>query len=266
VTPTTTTVQTDDGVRLFCQIAGPEDAPPLLFVNSLGTDFGMWEPQVATLAPWFRVIRYDSRGHGQSDAPPGPYTLERLGRDALAVLDSLGVERAHVCGLSLGGMVGLWLAIHRPARLGRAILANTAARIGSEETWSARIAAVEAGGMAAIRDAVLARFLSAGFRERAPDITEMIGEMLLATPPHGYVGCCAALRDADLRNLVSTIETPSLVIGGALDEATPPAQAEDLHAGIVPSELLVIPNVAHLSNLEAPDLFTRRLIEHLTRP
>jgi 3-oxoadipate enol-lactonase len=182
----------------------------------------------------------------------------------VALLDGLGIDRAHVCGLSLGGMVALWLAIHRPERVSRAVLANTAARIGTVESWSARIAAVELGGMAAIRDTVLERFLSEGFRQREPELTRAVAEMVLATPTAGYVGCCAALRDADLRNLVSTIEAPSLVIGGELDEATPPAQAEDLHAGIVPSELMVIPNVAHLSNLEAPDLFNRRVREHLT--
>ncbi len=260
-----TSVIVDDGVRIAYRLDGPSDGPVLLFVNSLGTSLQMWEPQVAALAGDFRILRYDSRGHGRSDAPPGPYTLERLSLDAVAVLDALGVERAHVCGLSLGGMVALWLAIHRPGRVRRAVFANTAARIGAVEIWSARIDAVRAGGMAAIADAVLARFLSGGFRQREPKEARQVYEMLLATPPEGYVGCCAALRDADLRNLVSTIEVPSLVIGGALDEATPPAQAEDLHAGIVPSELMVIPNVAHLSNLEAPDLFNRRMVELFTR-
>lgn len=237
----------------------------MLFVNSLGTDLRMWEPQAAALAGQLRVVRYDNRGHGRSDAPPGPYTLKRLALDALALLDALDVERAHVCGLSLGGMVALWLAIHRPERVGRAVFANTAARIGSDATWNARIEAVQAGGMAAIHDAVLARFLSAGFRASNSDMTRTVGETLLATPPHGYIACCAALRDADLRHLASTIEVLSLVIGGELDEATPPAQAEDLHAAIVPSELMVIPGVAHLSNLEAPDLFSRRVLDLLTR-
>jgi 3-oxoadipate enol-lactonase len=254
----------DDGTRLHYQAGGLPDGPVLLFINSLGTDLGMWAPQARALAERVRIIRYDTRGHGLSDAPPGPYTVERLGLDALALLNALGVERANVCGLSLGGLTALWLAIHHPDRVDRAVFANTAARIGLAETWSARIAAVEAGGMAAIRDAVLTRFLSADFRARDPKMADTVGAMLLTTPPHGYIGCCAALRDADLRNLVSTIEARSLVIGGELDEATPPAQAEDLHAGIVPSELMVIPGVAHLSNLEAPDLFNRRLLELIT--
>ena len=161
-------------------------------------------------------------------------------------------------------VVAPWLAIHRPSRVRRVVLANTAARIGSVESWTARIEAVQTGGMAAICDAVLARFLSTRFRVRDPNTTRTVMEMLLATPPHCYLGCCAALRDADLRHLASTVEAPSLVIGGELDEATPPAQAEDLHAGIVPSELMVIPGVAHLSNLEAPELFSRRLLELVT--
>ena len=260
-----TTLVVDDGTRLHYQLDGPADTPVLLFINSLGTDLRMWEPQVAALVSELRVLRYDARGHGQSDAPPGPYTLERLGLDALALLNGLGIERAHVCGLSLGGLTALWLAIHHPTRIQRAVFANTAARVGSVESWSTRIEAVQAGGMPAISDAVLARFLSAGFREREPSVAASVRAMILATPPEGYIGCCAALRDADLCHLVSTIESRSLVIGGELDEATPPAQAEDLHAGIVPSDLMVIPGVAHLSNLEWPDLFNRRLLDHLTR-
>src|SRR3954468_1849074 len=162
----------DDGTRVHYQLDGPADTPVLLFINSLGTDLRMWEPQVAALASTVRILRYDSRGHGQSDAPPGPYTAGRLGLDAIALLDGLGIERVNVCGLSLGGLVALWLSIHRPGRIDRAVFANTAARIGTVESWSARIEAVQAGGMAAIRDAVLARFLSAGFRERRPDATE----------------------------------------------------------------------------------------------
>jgi pimeloyl-ACP methyl ester carboxylesterase len=162
-------------------------------------------------------------------------------------------------------MVALWLAIQHPGRVDRVVLANTAARIGTVESWNARIEAVRAGGMAAIRDAVVARFLSAGFRERDPAVTLTVGEMLMATPPAGYVGACSALRDADLRNLASTVTAPTLVLGGELDEATPPAQAEDLHAAIVPSELLILPNVAHLSNIEAPELFNRLVLGFLTR-
>jgi 3-oxoadipate enol-lactonase len=261
-----TSLMVDDGARLAYQLDGPPDAPAVLFLNSLGCDLRMWEPQAAALADQFRVIRFDTRGHGRSDAPAADYSVERLGRDAIALMDALGIERAHICGLSLGGIVALWLAINRSGRIMRAVFANTAARIGSNEMWAERIEFMRANGIAGMQEMVVARFLSEGFRARDPETTALVSEMIGATPLDGYLGCCAALRDADLRNLTSTIETRSLVIGGELDVATPPAQAEDLHAAIVPSELMVIPNVAHLSNLEAPELFTRRLRELLTAP
>ena len=261
-----TTVRADDNIHLHYRVDGPPDAPAVLFLNSIGTDLRLWDLQAAALAERFRVIRYDARGHGRSDCPPGPYSMERLAQDALAILDALEIEWAHVCGLSLGGIVALWLAIHQPSRIGRAVFANTAARVGSPEVWDAQIAALQASGVVTIDDGVVATFLSAGFCEREPDLTRQVREMLQATSLNGYVGCFAALRDTDLRHLASTIDAQSLVIGGELDEATPPALAEDLHAAIVPSELMVIPGVAHLSNLEAPDLFNRRLLDLLARP
>ncbi|MGE3272451.1 MAG: 3-oxoadipate enol-lactonase [Chloroflexota bacterium] len=255
----------DDGTRLAYRVDGPADGPALLFINSLGCDLRMWEPQATALSDEFRIVRFDNRGHGCSDAPPGEYTLERLGLDAIGLLDGLGIERAHVCGLSLGGVIALWLAIHRPARIGRAVFANTAARVGSAEMWDEGIRALHTVGLAAIGDGVVEQFLSADFRERDPVTTQMIRTMVQTTPLEGYIGCCAALRDADLRNMVSTIEARSLVIGSELDVSTPPSQAEDLHAAIVPSELMVIPGVAHLTNLEAPALFTRRVRELLSQ-
>lgn len=261
-----TSLMVDDGTRLAYQLDGPTDAPAVLFLNSLGCDLRMWEPQAAALADEFRVVRYDTRGHGRSDVPPGDYSIERLGRDAIALMDALGIEQSHICGLSLGGLTALWLATYRPGRIKRAVFANTAARIGSDEMWAERIAFMRANGIAAMQEAVVARFLSEGFRERDPETTALVSGMIGATPLDGYLGCCAALRDADLRNMVSTIEARSVVIGGELDVATPPAQSEDLHAAIVPSELMIIPNVAHLSNLEAPELFTRRLHDLLTAP
>jgi len=253
-----------DNARLVYRFDGPRGAPIVVLLNSLGTDYRMWEPGLSILAERFRVLRFDTRGHGASDAPPPPYTLDRLGQDVLDLFGGLGIERAHVCGLSLGGLIAQWLAIHHPPRVDHLVLANTAARIGSAESWSARIEAVRAGGMAAIRDVVVARFLSEGFRERNPAVTATVAAMLDATPPDGYVGACAALRDADLRDRVSTIRAPTLIVGGELDEATPPAQAEELAAAIPVSRLLIIPNVAHLSNLEAPDTFMQAVQEHLS--
>lgn len=248
-----------DGARLRYRDEGPRDAPIVVFSNSLGTDLRMWEPQARDLAGRFRVVRYDTRGHGRSDAPPGPYSLAQLGGDLLALLDALRIERAHVCGLSLGGMTALWLAAEHPARVARAVFANTAARIGSDDSWNARIALVRTGGMAAVREFAVPRFLSAAFRASHPNLAHQIGAMLEATPPGGYIACCAALRDADLHDVIGRIAAPTLVVGGALDESTPPAQARALHAAIAGSELVIFPDTAHLSNIERAEGFTERL-------
>lgn len=255
----------DDGVRLAYQVDGSADAPALVFSNSLGTDLRMWDDQVVALRPHFRIIRYDTRGHGQSDVPHGPYTIERLGHDLLALLAHLHIERTHMCGVSLGGLTALWLAAHHPKRVERAVFANTAARIGSVERWNARIEAVRDGGMTAIRAVVLARFLSPSFRAAHPEATQRIGTMLLATNPDGYVAACTALRHADLRVLVPTISIPALIVAGALDEATPPLQSEALHTAIRGSELVVLP-AGHLSNVEQPQAFNAHLLRFLTAP
>lgn len=253
-----------DGVRLAYRVDGPSNAPTLVMVNSLGTDLHMWDPQVALLGHALRIVRYDCRGHGASDVPSDPYTIEQLGRDLLALLDTLQIEQAHICGLSLGGIVALWFAVNHPNRVARAVFANTAARIGTTESWNTRIDAVRTGGMAAIRDTVLARFLSEGFRQRHPETAQQIGEMIETTHPMGYIGACVALRDADLRANVSAIRVPSLIVAGALDESTPPAQSRELHAAIAGSQLVVFPDVAHLSNVERPGEFSEYVLTFLT--
>lgn len=181
-----------NGVQLAYRVDGPApDAPVVVLLHSLGTDLRMWEAQVTPLARRFRVVRYDCRGHGESDVAAGPLTIERLGRDVLALLDHLEIQRAHLCGISLGGLTTLWLAVHHPERVDRAVLANTGARIGSHEFWAARIEAVQQGGMSAVRDAVLARWLGAKFRDAHPNVTRDLGEMLDHTPVAGYVAPCA---------------------------------------------------------------------------
>jgi 3-oxoadipate enol-lactonase len=246
---------TANDVRLAYQVDGLADAPALVLVNSLGTDLRMWEPQVPLLSRRFRIVRYDCRGHGASDAPPGEYTLEQLGHDLLVLLDALHIEQAYVCGLSLGGLVTLWLASRHPDRVARAVFADTAARIGTRESWTTRIDLVKAGGMGAIRDMVLARFLSEGFRSHYAEVALKIGKMLEATNPEGYRGACAALRDADLRDALAAIRSPSLIMVGELDEATPPAQAQELHTGIKGSKLVILRKAAHLANVEQPEAF-----------
>ncbi len=253
-----------DGARLAYRIDGLDDAPTLVLINSLGTNLRMWNPQVALLSHAIRIVRYDCRGHGASDVPSGNYTIEQLGCDLLALLDTLQIERAHICGLSLGGLVALWFAVTYPNRVARAVFANTASRIGTTESWSTRIEAVRTGGMGAVRDAVLARFLSAGFRQRHPDTAQQISAMIETTHPPGYIGACAALRDTDLRTRVNAIRIPSLILAGALDESTPPFQARELQTAIVGSQLVIFPEVAHLSNVERPKEFSEHVLTFLT--
>lgn len=253
------TLTLDDGLPLHYRLDGAAGAPVLLFANSLGTDLRMWDEQAAALGDTFQIVRYDTRGHGRSGVPGGPASLERLGRDVLALLDHLQIARAHVCGLSLGGLTAQWLAMYHPARVWRLALSNTAARIGSVESWTARIATVEEGGMEAITDAVMDRFFSPSFRIAQPATVDRYRATLLATSAVGYAACCAALRDADLRPLVGRMTTSTCIIGGALDQATPPAQAEELHQAIAASELVILDRAAHLANVERPDTFAALL-------
>lgn len=249
------TLLTSDGLRLTYRVDGLKQGRTIVMLNSLGTNLHMWDPQIEQLSTYLRIVRYDSRGHGASETPSASYPIAQLGADLIALLDTLGIEQAYLCGLSLGGLVAQWCAIAYPTRIAGLLLANTAARIGSVETWGARIAAVRAGGMRAIRDAVLARFLSPTYRRTHPTHTQQLGTMLERVDPEGYMKACEVLRDTDLRGRVGGIHVPSLILVGALDEATPPAQAEELHAAIAGSKLFVLPDVAHLSNWEAPETF-----------
>ena len=250
------------GARIHYEIEGPEDGPVLLLSNSLGTDLGMWSPQMPSLAARYRVLRYDSRGHGRSEAPEGPYTIDMLGQDAVAVLDAAGVERALFCGLSKGGMVGQWLGVNAPDRVGRLVLANTAAFIGAPEVWNQRIETVRAQGMAAIVPGVIDRWFTKPFQERAPDSVARIRDMLLATDPEGYAACCAAVRDMDQRQAISAIRVPTLVIAGRHDLATSPEQGR-LIADTVPGARFLELDAAHLSNIEAEAAFTHALLDFL---
>jgi 3-oxoadipate enol-lactonase len=250
------------GARLFYRFDGPEDRPVLVLSNSLGTDLAMWEPQLAAFTGRFRVLRYDSRGHGRSEAPAGPYTIELLGRDVLALLDGLGLERVSFCGLSKGGMVGQWLGAHAGERLERLVLANTSACTGSPEVWDQRIATVRAQGMAAVVPALIDRWFTKPFQERAPDEVARIADMLRTTDPEGYAACCAAVRDMDQRQTIGAIRVPTLVIAGRHDLATSPEQGR-LIADTIPGARFLELDAAHLSNIEAEAAFTRALLEFL---
>jgi len=251
-------------VRLHYEFEGDSAAPVLMLSNSLGTDLGMWAPQMPALTTSFRVLRYDTRGHGQSSVPPGPYTVAQLGRDTLDLLDALEIPRAHFCGLSMGGMTGMWLGIHVPERMISLALCNTAAKIGTAETWDARIAAVRAGGMKSIVDAVLARWFTPAFIAKATPELAAVRAELERTPPDGYTACCAAVRDMDQRDAIAGIRTPTLVIAGTHDLATPPAEGR-LVADRIPDARYVELPAAHLSNIEATPGFNAALTSFLAR-
>ncbi|MEO7964148.1 MAG: 3-oxoadipate enol-lactonase [Gemmatimonadaceae bacterium] len=252
-------------VALHYRVDGTANGPVLVFSNSLGCNLHMWDAQVSALEDRFRIVRYDTRGHGLSGHDGAPLTLERLTGDVLALMDHLEIGHAHFCGLSLGGATALQLAVSHPERLDRVVFANTAARIGTPEIWTERIAGVHVGGMAAVRDAALARFLSLPFRERNPEAARKVADMIGKTTPDGYIACSEALRDGDLRSVVGSIAVPSLIIGSELDVSTPPAQSEWLHDAIRESELEIIPNTAHLSCVESPRQFNAALMNFLGR-
>jgi 3-carboxy-cis,cis-muconate cycloisomerase len=254
-----------DGARIRCRIDGDAGAPCLVLSNSLGTDLTMWDPQIDALARRFRVVRYDTRGHGASTATPGPYTIERLGRDIVALLDGLGIERAHFCGLSLGGITGMWLGIHAPDRLQKLVLANTAARIGPPENWNMRIDKVRAEGMAAISRAVVERWFTPAFIASHPDRFAAMRQMMERMPAEGYVACCAAVRDVDQRDAIVTIRTPTLIIAGRHDLPTPPADARFLADRIKGAQYVEL-DAAHISNIEAAPAFTAALQNFLQEP
>jgi len=256
-------VTTGDGVRIHYEMEGRADNPPLVFSNSLGTNLHLWDAQAAEAArKGFRVIRYDQRGHGNSEAPVGDYTQERLGLDVIDLLDALRVDKAAWCGLSMGGMAGIWLARRHPQRFSRMALCNTSSYMPTHEFWNARIEAVRDGGMEAIADTVLERWLTPGFRQREPGETSRVRQMIVATNPIGYVGCCAAIRDMDFRGLLADIEVPVLVVIGAHDPATTPAQGEHI-AERLPGSRKAVLDGAHLSNIECRGPFNRIVLDFL---
>ena len=251
-----------DGCLLNVSVEGRDGGPTLMLSNSLGTTMQMWEPQMKALTQMFRVIRYDRRGHGKSSVPPGPYSMERFGRDVLAILDDLNIEKVHFCGLSMGGMVGQWLGANAPERLGKIILSNTACYYPDPTNWLNRIKAVKEGGIAAIADTVIAGWLTADFREREPQITTNMKNMLLATPVQGYLACCEALSTLDLRACLPKMRSHTLVIAGRHDMATPIAAAEFIRRQISGASLTIL-DAAHISNVEQPHVFTDAVIGFL---
>jgi 3-oxoadipate enol-lactonase len=256
-------VTTDDNVRLNVTIEGREDAPTLMMMHSIGCDLTLWNPQIEALAGHFRIVRFDARGHGGSDAPKGDYTLDRLAQDALTVLDAVGADSAYLCGLSLGGVTAQWLALHAAPRVKGIVIANTAARIGTAEAWQARGDMAVADGMQAIAPTAITRFFSEPFLASSPEVADIFRQRLLTTAPEGYAGCCAVLRDADFNGELGLVALPTIVIGGTLDIPTPLSQAKEL-AQAIPGARLVALEAGHLSNVEQPAAFAaavRQILE-----
>ncbi|MCA1455388.1 3-oxoadipate enol-lactonase [Bradyrhizobium sp. BRP22] len=253
-----------DGCLLNVQVEGRDGGPTLMLSNSLGCTLQMWEPQMKALTQVFRVIRYDRRGHGKSQVPPGPYSIERFGRDVLAILDDLNIEKTHWCGLSMGGMVGQWLGANAPERFGKIILANTTCHYPDPTNWHNRIKAVKEGGIAAVADTAIAGWLTADFREREPQITARMKAMLLASPVDAYIACCEVLSTLDQRDLLPKITNPTLVIAGRHDMGTPVSAAEYIRSHI-PGASMTILDAAHISNVEQPHAFTEAVVGFLTQ-
>ena len=237
------------GARITYLIEGPPGAPVVLFVNSIGSTRDLWGPQVAAVTKARRAITYDARGHGLSSAPPGDYSIADLAGDALAILDAEGVDRAHICGISLGGLTAMWLGIHAPDRVRSLTLANTAARIGTTESWTARMALVRDKGMAGVADLAIPLWFTERFRVEAPHTVTVFRHMIESCSTTGYLGCCAALRDEDLRDQVSAIACSALCVASSGDVPTPPEGLRHVHSQIADSRLLVL-DAAHISNIE----------------
>lgn len=254
-----------NGIRIHYRFDGPDDAPVVVLSNSLGTALGMWDPQIPALSRRYRVLRYDSRGHGQSDAPDGPYTIDMLADDALGLLDALDIGRAHFCGLSKGGMVGQVLGAKHGERLITLALCSTACHIPPKELWEERIKAATEHGMSALADAVIERWFTADFRSEPGIAVDRVRRMILDAPPHGYAGCCAAIRDMNLCDLITGIRVPTLIVAGEDDPATPPAKAEELRERIPGARLEVIRDAAHLLNIEQDVAFDAALIAFLDK-
>lgn len=249
---------------LHHDLTGPASAPPLLLGSSLGTTLAMWDPQLPALADRWRVIRYDHRGDGASPAPTGRYDIAGLGSDVLALLDRLGIERTSYCGLSLGGMVGMWLAANAPERIDKLILICTSAHLPPASAWAERAAAVRAAGTTeVVADAVLARWLTPSFAHDHGELVSWLRAMLVSTPADGYASCCEVIERLDLRPSLPSIVSPTLVIAGEQDAATPPEHARMIAAAVPRARLKILTQAAHLASVERPTDVTRLIVDHL---
>jgi 3-oxoadipate enol-lactonase len=255
-------VKTDDGCIIHVEVEGPQTGPVLMLSNSLGTNLHMWDDQAPAWSRHFRLVRYDGRGHGKSSVPKGPYPMERLGRDVLAVLDQLGIAKINWCGLSMGGMVGQWLGANAPNRIDNLILSNTSSYFADKSMWEGRLKTVREKGLAAIVEANMERWFTKEFRERNPQAIARMHEMFLATKPEGYIGCGEGIRDMDHRALLGKITAPTLVIAGRHDPATT-LEANEYIRQHIPRAKLTVLETAHIANVEQPQLYAETVLKFL---
>ncbi len=256
---------TANGISIAYKLEGDADKPVLMMSNSLMSDLSMWDDQMAPLLERFRVLRYDTRGHGSTEAPTPPYAIEDLGEDAKGLLDALGIDKVHFIGLSMGGFVGQRLATEYPERVLSLVLCDTAAYMPPVEMWNERIATAESTGVEDLLPGTLERWFTEPFRTRAPEVMERISTMIRRTPPHGYVGCASGIRDMDQRDRLSRVKVPTLVVVGKEDPATPVDRAQILHDGIAGSEMVVIEDAAHLPNVEKTEEFNEIVLGFFDR-
>jgi 3-oxoadipate enol-lactonase len=258
---------TANGISVNYTLEGPASADVVTLSHSLATDLSMWDPQMAKLTARYRVLRYDTRGHGATDAPVGPYTLELLAADARALHEALGIPRTHFVGLSMGGMIGQHLALTAPRMLSSLVLCDTSSRIPSEAKplWDQRISTAETEGMGPLIEPTIERWFTAPFRGAHAAVLDRVRGMIRATDPRGYAGCCHAIAALNLTDRLSAITTPTLIIVGADDPGTPVAASQVIQQHIRGSELVILDSAAHLSNMEQPEAFTQALTGFLAR-
>ena len=254
-----------NGIDMSYSLDGPAGAPVVTLSHSLATDFSMWDPQLDALRARYRVLRYDTRGHGGTDVPAGGYTLEQLADDARALLAALGIARTHWVGLSMGGMIGQTIALKSPEIFQSLVLADTSSRIPAEAKplWQERIATAEKQGMEPLVAPTIARWFTPPFIESRKDVVDRVRQMIRATPPKGYAGCCHAIAALDLTDRLPGVTLPTQIIVGAEDQGTPVAASQAMHERIKGSQLEIIKSASHLSNLEQPEIFTRALVGFL---
>lgn len=259
------TIETDDGVAIHFETTGSSGRPPLMMSNSLGSDLTMWDREAELLSDAFFVVRYDSRGHGRSGVPEGPYAMERLAHDAINLMDALEIHRTCWCGLSMGGMVGMWIASRHTDRIGRLALCNTAAHMPPKALWDGRIRTATGDGMEPLVEPTMERWFTAPFRADPAnrETLDRVRAMVRGTNPAGYAGCCAAIRDMDQRHTIARIRAPCLVVTGRDDPATPPDYADLIARTIEGARLHVFEDCAHISNIERPVAFHETVLPFL---